>query len=247
MEWDLHRADPVSSTVEQESSGTYHIHTVDAFGEYHTPHNLCFLIAFFPLDTRHEHLKELRTDKFIGCTLIRHSIVLSAPGTPSVAITIQTLELYRLTHFRCPQLSISAFVKALSDNHSVSRSFHVYCQALLILIHSFDSKDILRASFPSPSMYIFLSALRWTDVLRKPLDVKTLTGASATLVLRAPTGCGMRCGLSSPCYGPWMGMIPLSASFGTWLILKQANGMGLVMNTRILERSQVTCTFHEMK
>ena len=42
-------------------------------------------------------------------------------------------------------------------------------------------------------------------------------------------------------------MTPLSASFGTWSILKQANGMGLVANTRILERSQVTCTFHEMK
>jgi hypothetical protein len=64
------------------------------------------------------------TDAYTGCTLIRHGLMPSAPGKPSVAITIQALELYRLTHFRCPQLSISAFVKALSDVHSVSFCIH---------------------------------------------------------------------------------------------------------------------------
>jgi hypothetical protein len=59
-------------------------------------------------------------DGVIGVALIRLGMMPSAPIRPTVAIAIQTLEFYRLAHFRCPQLSISAFAKALSDNHSVS-------------------------------------------------------------------------------------------------------------------------------
>ena len=81
---------------------------------------VCFFNTVSP-GTRNSHLPELSTDLFIGCTLIRHGLIPSAPGKPSVAITTQALELYRLAHFRCPQLSISAFVKALSDIHSVSQ------------------------------------------------------------------------------------------------------------------------------
>jgi hypothetical protein len=83
------------------------------------------------LGTHDSHLDVLSTDAYIGCTLIRHGLMLSAPGNPSVAITIQALELYRLAHFRCPQLSISAFVKALSDIHSVRFRFHEQWPAIL--------------------------------------------------------------------------------------------------------------------
>ena len=43
-----------------------------------------------------------------------------SPISPSVAVTIDVLELYRTSHLRCPHLSIQAFVKTLSDLHRVS-------------------------------------------------------------------------------------------------------------------------------
>ncbi|KAJ7064175.1 hypothetical protein C8F01DRAFT_1209381 [Mycena amicta] len=42
-----------------------------------------------------------------------------APERPSVAITVQALEFYRVAHARCPQLAIEAFVKTLCDLHSL--------------------------------------------------------------------------------------------------------------------------------
>ncbi|KAJ6448986.1 hypothetical protein C8R45DRAFT_849977 [Mycena sanguinolenta] len=40
-----------------------------------------------------------------------------APWTPSVAITVRVLEVYRVAHSRCPQLAIKSFVKTLCDLH----------------------------------------------------------------------------------------------------------------------------------
>jgi hypothetical protein len=120
MAWDLHRTDPVPSATPQGVSGGYPIRIVDVFGKYlpHVVKQANLTIA--PPGSWSESLGDLSTDAYIGCTLIHHGAVPSSPTKPSVAITIQTLELYRLAHFRCPQLSISAFVKTLSDMHSVS-------------------------------------------------------------------------------------------------------------------------------
>lgn len=43
-----------------------------------------------------------------------------SPITPTVAISIEAMELYRVAHLRCPHLSIQAFVKTLCDLHAVS-------------------------------------------------------------------------------------------------------------------------------
>ncbi|KAJ6505360.1 hypothetical protein C8R45DRAFT_1051065 [Mycena sanguinolenta] len=43
-----------------------------------------------------------------------------SPYFPNVVITIRALETYRVTHLRCPRLGIQAFVRALSDIHSVA-------------------------------------------------------------------------------------------------------------------------------
>ena len=42
-----------------------------------------------------------------------------APYSPTAAISIRALELFRLTHLRCPHISIHSFVKTLCDMHCV--------------------------------------------------------------------------------------------------------------------------------
>jgi hypothetical protein len=43
-----------------------------------------------------------------------------SPWTPTVTITICALEVYRVTHLRCPRLGIQAFMRALCDIHGVA-------------------------------------------------------------------------------------------------------------------------------
>ncbi|KAJ7664009.1 hypothetical protein DFH06DRAFT_1268637 [Mycena polygramma] len=43
-----------------------------------------------------------------------------APYFPTVVITIRALEVYRVTHLRCPRLGIQPFVRALCDIHGVA-------------------------------------------------------------------------------------------------------------------------------
>lgn len=54
--------------------------------------------------------------------LINLGLVPSAPLTPSVAFTVNVLELFRVIQMRCPCLSEQAFVKSLCDLHGVSSS-----------------------------------------------------------------------------------------------------------------------------
>lgn len=53
--------------------------------------------------------------------LILEGLMPTAPWKPTVAFKIRVLELYRVTHVRCPHLAIQAFVKSLCDLHGVSR------------------------------------------------------------------------------------------------------------------------------
>lgn len=63
----------------------------------------------------------LPTDKVVASALMRQGLVAASPVVPSVCFTTNLLELYRVMHLRCPQLSIQAFVKSFSDLHGVSR------------------------------------------------------------------------------------------------------------------------------
>ncbi|KAF7973473.1 hypothetical protein HWV62_15074 [Athelia sp. TMB] len=47
--------------------------------------------------------------------IVKDGAIPTAPKNPSVAISTKVLELYRSAHFRCPQLSIQAFVKTILD------------------------------------------------------------------------------------------------------------------------------------
>ncbi|KAF8202827.1 hypothetical protein K438DRAFT_2102387, partial [Mycena galopus ATCC 62051] len=53
----------------------------------------------------------------IASALIMAGLIPCAPTKPSVAITVQVLEMYRVAHARCPHFAIQAFVKTLCDLH----------------------------------------------------------------------------------------------------------------------------------
>ena len=59
-------------------------------------------------------------DEYVSSALVRQGMVPCSPISPSMAVTIDVLELYRTSRLRCPHLSIQAFVKTLSDLHGVS-------------------------------------------------------------------------------------------------------------------------------
>jgi hypothetical protein len=144
------------------------------------------------LGTRIVHLNELGSDVLIGCALIWHGIMPSAPCKPSVTITIQTLELYCLAHFHCPQLSISAFVKALSDIHSVCHVALNNPEAALTIIFilyfiSSNSKNILAANSQLNLTSTLLSVPKLTIASRNRLTTSPVTGAFAMPVQLAHT------------------------------------------------------------
>ncbi|KAF6749130.1 hypothetical protein DFP72DRAFT_992049 [Ephemerocybe angulata] len=65
--------------------------------------------------TYYFHVKESPRDASRACAVIRHGLIPSAPFAPAYAVSIRTLETYRLAHLRCPHLSIEPFVKSLCD------------------------------------------------------------------------------------------------------------------------------------
>jgi hypothetical protein len=67
------------------------------------------------------------TDKYITSTLVRQGIMPCSPINPTVGITTDALEFYRVANLRNPHLSIQAFVKTLCDLHTVSLPGINYC------------------------------------------------------------------------------------------------------------------------
>lgn len=76
-------------------------------------------LPLFPAATRRE-LTHISSDPFVSAACVRQGWMPCAPGIPSVVITIRALEVYRVTHLRCPRLGIQAFVRALCDIHGVA-------------------------------------------------------------------------------------------------------------------------------
>ena len=62
----------------------------------------------------------LSTDTYAGVSLIRQGIMPCAPYSPTAAITIRALELFRMTHLRCPHVTVHSFIKTLCDMHCVT-------------------------------------------------------------------------------------------------------------------------------
>ncbi|KAF8168860.1 hypothetical protein K438DRAFT_1615960 [Mycena galopus ATCC 62051] len=55
------------------------------------------------------------TDVYISSCLVGQGLMPCSPWKPKLPITMRVLEMYRLTHLRCPALGIQAWMKALSD------------------------------------------------------------------------------------------------------------------------------------
>ncbi|KAJ7500260.1 hypothetical protein B0H11DRAFT_1714849 [Mycena galericulata] len=62
----------------------------------------------------------LKSDKWIASGLVRQGLMPCSPFTPTVAITIRCLELFRVTHLRTPTVTIQAWVKTLADIHGTT-------------------------------------------------------------------------------------------------------------------------------
>ncbi|KAG2149247.1 hypothetical protein DEU56DRAFT_729669 [Suillus clintonianus] len=59
------------------------------------------------------------TDSFIASALVRQGVIPCSPISPSVAVTVDALEFYRIAHLRDLHFSMQAFAKTLCDLHAV--------------------------------------------------------------------------------------------------------------------------------
>ncbi|KAI0245563.1 hypothetical protein BJV78DRAFT_1287476 [Lactifluus subvellereus] len=64
-------------------------------------------------------------EDFVTTSIVNYSLIPCAPFSPMVAFTIHCLELYRISHNRCPHLSIHAFIKSICDLHSLPFKSHI--------------------------------------------------------------------------------------------------------------------------
>ena len=69
-------------------------------------------------------------DQTTASTLAGLGFIGNAPFHPSVAVSIKTLELYRILRRRKPSFSVEGFVKVISDLYMVSTPFVVYSAVL---------------------------------------------------------------------------------------------------------------------
>ncbi|KAG1797356.1 uncharacterized protein HD556DRAFT_1267601 [Suillus plorans] len=159
-------------------------------------------------------LRILSTDATISSALVRQGVMPCSPISPTVGITTEALDLYRVAHLRSPQLSIQAFVKTVCDLHGVafhrhlsrqfSIAFDLYLQvrrsvaAMVAESLQRDSPDFrLKHACPActyilmdePKLtFSLLYAMDGNDslkrVIRRSLDTDDSLGASSEL----PTG-----------------------------------------------------------
>ncbi|KAG1892860.1 uncharacterized protein F5891DRAFT_963824 [Suillus fuscotomentosus] len=79
------------------------------------------------------HLSILSSNTYLASALVRHGVIPCSPINPSVGMTIDCLEFYRIARQRCPNFSIQAFTKTLCDLQG--KRFHSYlsCQLSITL------------------------------------------------------------------------------------------------------------------
>ncbi|KAG6807196.1 hypothetical protein H0H92_008450 [Tricholoma furcatifolium] len=58
-------------------------------------------------------------DPNVPAALVAHGLLPTAPLKPKFTFSIRIIELYRVTHLRCPHLTIEPFVKSLCDLHRI--------------------------------------------------------------------------------------------------------------------------------
>ena len=130
-----------------EVQGQVIIHEVDIFRKV-------FFYIFIPIknslyffhteDTAKTTVYYLEGDAFVTSSFIRQGLMPCSPYTPTTAISIRTLELFRITQLCSPHVSIHSFVKTLCDLHTVpfkpylSRQFSIAFDLYLNIRNSVD-------------------------------------------------------------------------------------------------------------
>ena len=78
-----------------------------------------------PAETHSATISHLAGESFATTSIVKYGLIPCAPFSPTAAFTVRCLELYRVSHNRCPHLSIHAFVKSICDLHSVPFKSHI--------------------------------------------------------------------------------------------------------------------------
>jgi hypothetical protein len=83
---------------------------------------LSFVIEVLDIYTLAKNTVILQTadSKSVAESLMLHGYVGNSPITPSLAISVRTLELFRHLRLRKPSFSVEAFAKVLCDSYNVS-------------------------------------------------------------------------------------------------------------------------------
>jgi hypothetical protein len=126
---DAYMAWSLAST--EEGLEKLYTHPEDAVVEEHTPIYVVDLFCeFFFLvwcpsrrsfctATYYADVPLLQGEHFVASAYVSQGLMPAAPYSPNVAITIRTLEIFRVTQLCCPRLGVQAFVRALCDIHGV--------------------------------------------------------------------------------------------------------------------------------
>ncbi|KAI0038697.1 hypothetical protein FA95DRAFT_1505189 [Auriscalpium vulgare] len=132
MAWSAEQREHVELQSEDNSAAfdgaIYKIRAVGIHGVYTNLTTLCAL-AEHCLDVRLLEVRVPATEqRGTAGSLLHRGLLPSAPLSPTVAITIHCMELYRLAHLRCPSLSIQAWVHTLCDFHGTTFRRHLVRQ-----------------------------------------------------------------------------------------------------------------------
>lgn len=76
-------------------------------------------------DSHSATIAHLSGEEFVTTSIVKYGLIPCAPFSPMAAFTVRCLELYRVSHNRCPHLSIHAFIKSLCDLHSTPFKSHI--------------------------------------------------------------------------------------------------------------------------
>lgn len=75
--------------------------------------------------TRSATISHLLGEAFITTSIVKYGLIPCAPFSPTAAFTVRCLELYRVSHNRCPHLSIHSFIKSICDLHLLPFKSHI--------------------------------------------------------------------------------------------------------------------------
>lgn len=98
---------------------TTNIREVDVYRKSYNFVVVFLFTLFLNAGVRNVVVQHLSTDSYVCSAIIRQGLMPCAPYSPTTAISIRALELFRLTHHRCPHVTVHSFVKTLCDMHCV--------------------------------------------------------------------------------------------------------------------------------